>query len=91
MISFDIKHEEEYVREKYFMIKKMFSKHVSPFRHNSVLKLMYFISLKKMINQFSTDDLNHYYQENLTHFHHNTKLVYDIVRDPLITYRKLNP
>jgi hypothetical protein len=48
-------------------------------------------ALKKMINKFSTDDLNHYYRENLTHFHCNTKLVYDIVRDPLITYRKLNP
>lgn len=48
-------------------------------------------AIKQMIKKFSTDDLNRYYQENLNHFHHNTKLVYDIVQEPLITYRKLNP
>lgn len=47
-------------------------------------------SLRKMINKFSIDDLKHYYQENLNYFHHNAKLVYDIIQDPFITYRKLN-
>lgn len=46
-------------------------------------------SVKQMIDKFSIDDLNRYYRENLTHFHHNTKLVYDIIRDPSLTYRKL--
>jgi hypothetical protein len=48
-------------------------------------------AIQRMIDKFSINDLNQYYQENLKHFHHNTKLVYDIVQDPLITYRKLNP
>lgn len=47
-------------------------------------------SVKQMIDRFSIDDLKCYYQENLHRFHHNTKLVYDIIKNPSLPYRKLN-
>jgi hypothetical protein len=45
--------------------------------------------IKKMTQQFSIQDLNDYYQQNLHHFYHNTKLVYNFLQTSFI-YRNSN-